>query len=299
MRYHRILMFVVLLVSLALNQSPVGASDPVKLATVSFSGVRVPKPLVTSFEQTFALRLSQSGEFRVTTPRDIAQILGLERQKQLLGCADESTSCLAELAGALGVEGVISGELALVGKVYQLTLKVTSSHDAQVLFQGIERVKHQDDLLETIDSLAAQARRELLVRLRPPARIAPPLGSDSPSPPAAAPMVVVTQTAPSSTAPWAIFTAGLVLLAGGAISEGLAIADYHQLTTGPVADEPTAAQLRASGSLKQGIGVAAMGVGAAAVVTSLIWLGVTPAKAPQVGVWVNSTQQGLVVSGRF
>lgn len=299
MRYHRVLMFVALFVSLALNQAPVVASGPVKLATVSFSGVRVPKPLVTSFEQTFALRLAQSGEFRVTTPRDIAQILGLERQKQLLGCADASTSCLAELAGALGVEGVVSGELALVGKVYQLTVKVTSSTDARVLFQAIERVKQQDDILEAIDSLAAKARRELLVTLRPPVHTTLPVVSDVPS--TTTPASSVTQTAPSSTttAQWALFTAGLVVLAGGAVGEGLAVADYQQLTTGPVADEPSAARLRASGSLKQGLGVGAMGVGAAAVIASLIWLAATPPKGPQVSVWVNSTQQGLLVSGRF
>jgi hypothetical protein len=36
-------------------------------------------------------------------------LLGLERQKQMLGCAEDSSNCLAELAGALGARFVLNG----------------------------------------------------------------------------------------------------------------------------------------------------------------------------------------------
>src|SRR5438128_1810620 len=55
------------------------------------------------FREYLAQSLGDHG-FDVITAKQMAAVIGLERQKQLLGCADSSSSCLAELAGALGAE---------------------------------------------------------------------------------------------------------------------------------------------------------------------------------------------------
>jgi len=58
-------------------------------------------------------RMRGSGRFsRVITNQEIDAMLGLEKQKQLMQC--DSQSCMAELAGALGVDFVTSGQ---VGKL--------------------------------------------------------------------------------------------------------------------------------------------------------------------------------------
>ena len=59
--------------------------------------------------------VQRRGFFQVISQQDIATMLGLERQKQLMGCADDSTSCLAELSGALGARFVMSGTLTRLG----------------------------------------------------------------------------------------------------------------------------------------------------------------------------------------
>lgn len=139
---------------------------PIQLASVGFTSVKVAKPLVTSFEETFALRLSQDGRVRVTTRRDVVTMLGVERQRQLLGCAEDSTSCLAELAGALGSEGVIIGEVAQVGRVLQLTIKVLSP-TGKPLYSTLRRVKGEEAMLAELDAVALEAGAAVTLALRP------------------------------------------------------------------------------------------------------------------------------------
>ncbi len=77
----------------------------------------------------------------MTTKRDIEQILGLERQKALLGCSEGSTTCLAELSGALGVDAVFSGSLAKTGSSYTVTIRVVRAKDGAEVASISERLK--------------------------------------------------------------------------------------------------------------------------------------------------------------
>src|SRR5881398_1613253 len=49
------------------------------------------------------------GKFEVISSSDVTQLLGFERQRQLLGCKEDS--CLAELGGALGVDYLVTSQL--------------------------------------------------------------------------------------------------------------------------------------------------------------------------------------------
>jgi hypothetical protein len=218
---------------LLLAQAP--TSPPIKLASVGFTQVRVPKALATSFEETFALRLSQTGKARVTTPRDVAAVLGVERQKQLLGCGSNG-SCLAELAGALGAEGIVTGEIALVGKVYQLTIKILSPEQGRVLFQLLERCKTEEAVLETLDHAAVEALETLTQTLRKPA----PAVVVATSPVEVAPTLPAAVVAPTSERSkpglerWVLVGSGGALVIGGAIAEALAISDWSHLAQDPL-----------------------------------------------------------------
>lgn len=57
-------------------------------------------------------------KFKVYSQADLERVISLERQQQLVGCADES--CLMELSGALGARYVISGRLDRFGDRYVL-----------------------------------------------------------------------------------------------------------------------------------------------------------------------------------
>lgn len=288
---------------LVLAQAPV--SEPIRLASVGFNQVRIKRDLAVSFEETFALRLAETGLVRVTTPRDVASILGVERQKQLLGCADAQTSCLAELAGALGAEGIITGEIALVGKVYQLTIKVLSPRDGRPLYQVLKRVKGEEEVLEELDRVAVDAAKKVTAALRAnvPAKAVASAPAPEPKPVVTEAPVVETAApgveAPAPrVAPWVVLAVGGAVLVGGAVTEGLAMADYASLRSAPVGPELNT--LSESGKTRQAIGLTLVGVGGAVVVGSLVWLLVgAPAKAPMISASISAERASVVVAGTF
>ena len=80
---------------------------------------------------------------------EIKAMLDLEAQKQLAGCSD--VSCVAEIAEALGVDGVIIGNMAIVGDGIAFGLKHIDQHSAQTLGQAARRI----DGVDPADVLAA------------------------------------------------------------------------------------------------------------------------------------------------
>ncbi len=83
--------------------------------------------------------------FAAISQEEIGAMLGLERQKQMLGCGNES--CLAEIGGALGARKVISGTLGKVGDSLVLQLELVDTARAKVLGRESKTVKDQSDLL--------------------------------------------------------------------------------------------------------------------------------------------------------
>ena len=60
-----------------------------------------------------AAEASRVGVARVMTQADVATLLGIERQKQLLGCTDDS-GCISEVASAMDVDRVLSAEVSVI-----------------------------------------------------------------------------------------------------------------------------------------------------------------------------------------
>src|SRR5437773_10121589 len=60
---------------------------------------------------------------RTVTQRDMAAVIDVDRQKQMLGCSETSQSCITELANALGVDGIVIGEVVKLGNQWNVTLR--------------------------------------------------------------------------------------------------------------------------------------------------------------------------------
>src|SRR4051812_37993383 len=73
--------------------------------------------------QAVANEISRRAVHDLITSTDVGTLLGVERQRQLLGCGDESTSCVAELSGALGARFIMTGAITRLGSTWQLTLQ--------------------------------------------------------------------------------------------------------------------------------------------------------------------------------
>lgn len=106
------------------------------LAALDVTTMRgVDRSLGTIVSDAILTGLKAGGDFgSVMGASDIAAVINLEQQKQALGCDDDS--CLAQLAGALGVPYLFTGSLGIVGGRYLLSLKIINVEDGK----GVARV---------------------------------------------------------------------------------------------------------------------------------------------------------------
>lgn len=248
------------LVTVALAQTPA----PVTMAAPNFTSTGVEPALVAAWQDRFVSRLAAPG-LRITTSRDIEQMLGLERQKALLGC-NEATNCLAELAGALGVELLLTGSIVKGESGYLATVRVLKTGDGRPVASPTARLRSEDALLDWLDSTADELRRELL-----------------------------PEAAPSPVVKWVPAMLGAGLLVGSGVALGLSAGRYAALTGADPPGLGAIAAVRQEGEALQWVGVSLAAAGGVAVVSSLIWAAVAPAPAKSVQVSVAPVQGGALV----
>ncbi len=111
-----------------------GAPPPQRLAVLEIRALGVPVDLAHTLTGVVAEQAGKTPGFTAISQSEIGAMLGLERQKQMLGCGDES--CLAEIGGALGASRVLSGSLSKVGESYLLQLELVDT--ARAVVQGRE-----------------------------------------------------------------------------------------------------------------------------------------------------------------
>jgi len=113
--------------------------------------------LASALTEAVATEVASKGYFEVRASKDIATMLGLERQRQLLGCSDEAGSCLAELAGALGAQFILSGSVAKLGEAFQLSLQTLDSRKTQPLGRSVRIARSLEVLRSQIPYSVAEA----------------------------------------------------------------------------------------------------------------------------------------------
>ncbi len=157
-----------------ISANPVSALDAQKpkLAVLELTpGAGVDKDVTGPLTEALTTEVGSRGFFQVISQKDIQTMLGMERQKQLLGCSDESNSCLAELSGALGARFVLSGSVARLGDAYQLTLTTLDTQKAVPLARSTRLAKDLKALSQQIPAAAAEATATPLPP--PPSRVVP------------------------------------------------------------------------------------------------------------------------------
>lgn len=146
-----------LLVALAIAASPPAdaSQKTLSLAAPGLKYVGIDPSAGDVYLDYFTQQLSLKGHIRVTTRDEVAVLLGVERQKQLLGCGENTGSCIAELAGALGSDGVITGSLAKLGTGFVANIKIVANN-GEPLAVFSQRVPTEDALLSFLEKAAAQ-----------------------------------------------------------------------------------------------------------------------------------------------
>jgi TolB-like protein len=246
---------------------------PVKLATVPFERAGIDQALAGLVQDTLANKLAESPLLQVTTPRDVTALLGLERQKQLLGCPEQSTNCMAELGGALGVDALVTGSIGRAGKSFQLNVKVIDASGAKALFVYTSDVLSSEDALLAESTKVAQLIAQRFEELH---------GS--------------TASSASNWAPWILFGTGVAVAGTGAVFAILAKGQLDTLNgTANISPPSTPELVRDQGKTYQSVSIALLATGGAMMVGGLVWRFAFPKSPVTGGAWLTPGQGQVFV----
>lgn len=247
------------------------SAAPVKVAAPGLKGADVPQDKLDFFSDHLAQQLNRDG-LKVVTPAEIKQLISMERQKELLGCADDGSNCMVELSNALGVDGMVMGSIGKFGGAFQIDLKVVSSRQGQALSTYSARVPDEPAVLDELNKAASQMASDVIAALRP----APP----------------------RKNLAWIPAAGGAAAVIGGVAMLAVAKSWDGQLTNPTTTLAPdTALSYRNTGPAVQGVGIALVGVGAVALGVAG-WMFLSPG-GTGVSVSASADRPGILVTGRF
>ena len=271
---------------LALSLMMIAATPaPLRVAVPNFNVINIQPEAAAFFMDRFANRLRSRG-LAVTTATEIETVLGLERQKQLLGCAEDSSSCQAEIAAALGADAIVRARVARFGQRFELTLTLIDPANAGVIGSISASATDEGKVLDALEAGADEFTTKLVAAKRGKAMTVAPV-ADKPvvekpvviEPAPVAEVAVVTPPRPFdkrwlSLIPLTIGVGSAVAgsaLIGGSISKRDAIA----IVGNPEAQADLARTDRV-------LGILFLGVGAAGLTTAaiLFFTGKAPEATP-------------------
>lgn len=263
------------------------SASPVKVAATGLRAINLDPKLVQFYSEHLAQQLGYAG-VQVTTQDQMTAVLGLERQKALLGC--DEASCAAELAGALGVDGLLSGDVAKVIDTYQINVKVIAANDARVLASYAARTDDEEAVLNILTTAARALAKELYPKLeRGPA----------PEPVAAN---VVTKGASVQRLAWIPAAAGVALIVVGVVTRVMAESAWSTLHPAPgatvmLSDATTAAATGKNLQLWSTVALAG-GVACAAAAAAMFLFG-GERSSLHAGIAVDPGGAAVVLAGRL
>ncbi len=152
MKYPIYLLVFCLVMSTAFGSQASSAADGQKLRTVllDLKANNVDQETVNIVASLVSAELSQNPNLELITSKDIQSMAALEADKRDMGC-DDSNSCLAELAGALGARLVIFGDVGMLGPNLILGLSLFDSEEAKAISRIIVRTKDLGDFPDKLE----------------------------------------------------------------------------------------------------------------------------------------------------
>ena len=192
----------------AAAESEAPAEERIAIAVTSMiTRGKIDREEVEGLELVLAASLQKEPRVRAIMPSEIQTLLGLEAQKQLMGCEDNS-SCLAEIGGALGAPYVLSSQVSRVGSTWLLQLSLLDAAASETLHRATREVDGIDPLVKAIKSTVA----EILTRVPELKNASGPLAGAAATGPTHA---MAAPTKGSKTLFWIGLGTGVAMVAGG------------------------------------------------------------------------------------
>jgi hypothetical protein len=213
------------------------AAPPRVVAAPAWTTANTSVELAAFYADQLAAALRARG-VKVVSASDIVALIGVERERQLLGCAD--SGCMAEIGNALGCDATLVVSFAKLDDTFRASLRILSNREASVMAETMVEAQGERAFADALQ----RAADRLVVRQ---SRAADPTG--------VAALV------------WAgALSVGLAGALGGVMA-GLASNEAAQVERGPY-DQAVAAVER--GRTFQAISIGAFAVAGVLLVTSVV-----------------------------
>lgn len=256
-------------------------SKKIRMAVLDIKTVGVLDPkLMEGLSALLASEVSNRPDFQVLGSADLRAMIGFDRERQLLGCTENS--CMAEIGGALGVDYLLTSEGTKIGSTWALTFALLDVNRARSVKRISKRTNSEDKLIdvavegvqELLQALSASGG-ELLAAAPAPAVSASPAAKAAVAPVEPSPRLGEEQASGrSGVLSWSLVGGGLAAAAGGTVLL------LQSLETRSVWDDQQVPGAAATVSrddadvavLESRVGVGLMGVGGAALAWGLLRL---------------------------
>ena len=193
---------------------------------------------------------------KVLSSRDIETMLGVERQKQLLGCGDDANACLAELSAALGTEYTITGDISEIPGGFRVDVGALKGSSSTRFTSYAEQVDDEAGVLRALSRAGWRLGSVLLAQAgQVPVGVAPDA-------------VLVGDPPPKRRLAWLPAAVAVASLIAGTLLVSRAYDDLRQLDPVRPISLDDAAHYRDEGKLLYPIGVTCIVVGVAAAALS-------------------------------
>jgi hypothetical protein len=297
-----------------------GWAEPLKLAVPGVTVVDMEPQQAAFLAEHLSQQLADEGA-EVASAQDLTVLLGLERQRQLLGCTGRK--CATTLTDAVDVDALVMGDVAKLAKDrYQLNLRMLDANKGARVKTYSRRVVGYEALLDEIEKASKQlvtagnkkfGKTSTPVVKPPPPPVVeqPPPVVEQPPPPPPEPVKpeVVCPPPPPAPAPvkyavkesgarrwaWVPATLGSVVLGGGLVLWNTSEAKYQQLNDGKPRSREDSEKLADDGKREQTMARVGVGVGGALIVTgaAMFIFGDPPTAVPQVAVGRDQVSVGF------
>lgn len=256
-----------LVASLATPSLALAGGGHGKVAVLDVQTTNIDPKFVAILTEILAVEVLGLGHYdSVIAGRDIAAIMGFEKQRDLVGCGD--TECLVEIGGALGVDRLVVGHVGKVGKTFVVNIKLINIVEARTEQRIYQTVKGEEDVL--IASIRDSVHKLSPEEAAPPppvakAPAAAPTAPAAPSLPAAPPAPARASSGIGAT-PWVLWGVGLAGVGAG-VGFGLKARGHLERSESGAAGS----QLEiAEGETSQLLANIGFGVGAASLIGGLV-----------------------------
>lgn len=163
---------------------PAASASRMKLLVLDVKGADLDDSQRDALAAVIAARASRFAALEVLAAADLRELAELEANKQAAGCDESSASCLAELAGAMGAELVLTTRAGKLDAVYVVSLQLFDARKASAVGRATLQAWSLPELPEklgpAVDELLSDATGTAPVQAAPVATTRPqqPLAAD-------------------------------------------------------------------------------------------------------------------------